>query len=509
MEKVLLLHNIISPHTERVFQELAKLALLEVVYCAQSESNRNWKTNPHNYSYSILNSIKVEFSGKDLFTLIFNPMVIEKIKSHNPDLVIISGWDLPTYWVAAFYCWLKSIPYVIWSGSTENEKSWRRTISRPLVKLILSKASKYLVYGLKARDYLISLGVNSRKINIVYNSIDTDFFSKPGDQKLKEKLNSQYNLKNKTVILFYGQLIERKNPELLIRSFNAIKADNTALLIVGSGIQQAYLENLIKSKKMPNIHIISDPGDKKMLAFYDSADIFVLPSKEEVWGLVVNQAMCKNLPVIISSAVGCTRDLVIDNKTGFIFNSGNQKQLEEALKVLIGNKELREVIGKNARERVKITAPYKVAEKIYEAISSKMPTEQNYYSKLVKLPTITDDCNLTFIQNSDLPFKIKRFYYIYDSIPNYPRGFHAHKKNKQLLIPIKGSVTMVMDDGSKKETVKLDKPNEGIFIDKMIWHEMHDIKKETIMLVLASDEYDPNDYIRDYDTFLERLKNES
>lgn len=506
MKKILLIHNIVSPHTEPIFKALAELFNLEVVYCAKRESNRKWVIKPEGYKHSILKSIKIEFKHKDLFTLIFNPEIINKIKTSKPDTVIISGWDLPTYWVAALYCYYNNIPYVLWSGSTINERSWRRTISKPLVRLVISGASKYLAYGLSARDYLITLGANSKSIRVVYNSVNLKHYESEGDAKTKNDLIKKYNLRNKKVILFYGQLVERKSPTLLLDSFKALKNQNVALLIVGSGQRKSYLEKKIKQENINNAFIINDPGDDKILSYYDIADIFVLPSKEEVWGLVVNQAMSKGIGVVVSDKVGCARDLIVHEKTGMIFPSENEKKLTHILATLIENTVLLKSIGANAKLHIQKTAPKRVAKRIADFINQETNNRNDGHFKTIEFPTISDDCDLTVVQNSDLPFKIKRIYYIYNSKNDFPRGFHAHINNKQILIVLRGRISMTMDDGIKRENVVLNKPNVGIFIDKMMWHEMHDITDDAIMLVLASDEYDAKDYIRDYDEFLERIQ---
>lgn len=105
-------------------------------------------------------------------------------------------------------------------------------------------------------------------------------------------------------------------------------------------------------------------------------------------------------------------------------------------------------------------------------------------------------------QNKNIPFDIKRAYYIFDTKDSVARGFHAHKKLQQVAVCLKGSCRFIMDDGKNKEEVTLDRPNIGILIDVMQWHEMYDFSRDCVLLVLASDYYDELDYIRDYDDFL-------
>ena len=106
----------------------------------------------------------------------------------------------------------------------------------------------------------------------------------------------------------------------------------------------------------------------------------------------------------------------------------------------------------------------------------------------------------------NIPFDIKRVYYIFDTKVDVIRGLHAHKELLQVIVCLKGSCRVVLDNGSTKEQVLLDSPNRGLLIDSMIWREMHDFSADCIMLVLADKHYDESDYIRDYDEFLEHLK---
>lgn len=111
-------------------------------------------------------------------------------------------------------------------------------------------------------------------------------------------------------------------------------------------------------------------------------------------------------------------------------------------------------------------------------------------------------------ETKEIPFQIKRVYYIYDTLADVRRGFHAHKKLKQLLICVHGSCKVLLDDGTDKEIVTLDKPYEGIFIQSNMWREMFDFSSDAVLLVLASENYDESDYIRDYDKFLEYVRNQ-
>lgn len=107
--------------------------------------------------------------------------------------------------------------------------------------------------------------------------------------------------------------------------------------------------------------------------------------------------------------------------------------------------------------------------------------------------------------HKQIPFAIKRVYYMVKNSPGLPRGYHTHKKLEQVFFCIHGSMRMVLDDGYHREELVLDNPATGLILRPMVWHEMHDINQDTIMLVFASAGYDASDYIRDYASFKKKV----
>lgn len=128
--------------------------------------------------------------------------------------------------------------------------------------------------------------------------------------------------------------------------------------------------------------------------------------------------------------------------------------------------------------------------------------------KLYQFPPHGDDRGqLVAIEAmKDLPFEVKRVYYIYDTLPGVRRGFHAHKNLQQILLCVNGSCKIHLDDGHDTAEVLLDKPNEGLYIANNMWREMYDFTPGAVLLVLASEYYDEADYIRNYDEFIKMVK---
>lgn len=128
-------------------------------------------------------------------------------------------------------------------------------------------------------------------------------------------------------------------------------------------------------------------------------------------------------------------------------------------------------------------------------------------TQLISLPKIEDRRgNLSVIENDTIPFAIKRVYYVYDIPSGAARGGHAHKQLQQFLVALSGSFDVVLNNGNQENTVTLNKPNVGLLIKSGIWRELKNFSSGAVCLVVASDVYIEEDYIRDLDEFLRYKK---
>ena len=124
-------------------------------------------------------------------------------------------------------------------------------------------------------------------------------------------------------------------------------------------------------------------------------------------------------------------------------------------------------------------------------------------AKIINVPKIEDPRgNLSVIEKEVVPFEIKRVYYLYDVPAGAERGGHAHKKLQQFLVALAGSFDVVLNDGKNEQTITLNKPFEGLLITNGIWRELKNFSSGAVCLVVASDVFEEEDYIRDFEEFL-------
>lgn len=127
--------------------------------------------------------------------------------------------------------------------------------------------------------------------------------------------------------------------------------------------------------------------------------------------------------------------------------------------------------------------------------------------QLIKIPVVEDlRGNLGFIQNGSLPFDFKRVYYLFDVPSTAFRGGHSHINQQEILIALSGSFEVVLNDGNEKKSFLLNKPNVGLLITTGIWRELQNFSSGSVCLVVAQDVFDEEDYIRDFDEFLDSKK---
>jgi hypothetical protein len=178
--KTVIIESIISPY------EIARFNVINdkldnnllVLFQNQSDRIRNWRLNLGDitFQYRILPDFPIRMGGKDIFTFHVNYTIFSELRRLDPDVVISCGWDSLASYMSYVYCRRYGKKYVLWAGSTINEPSWRRSLSKPIVRLLVRNCDAYIAYGTRAKEYLMNLGADRHKIFLGWNSIDNSYF---------------------------------------------------------------------------------------------------------------------------------------------------------------------------------------------------------------------------------------------------------------------------------------------------------------------------------------------
>lgn len=329
-KKVVLLHPIINPMRINLFNKInlyfnKKNIEFNVIFLSLSDKNRHWKNNKKNinFNYTISKNLALRVGRKDLFTFFINQDILKQLNQKNPDVIIACEWANSSTYLAKYWAKKNNKKFILWAGSTASEKSWRRTLFLPIVKKLIKSTEQFICYGTRAKEYLISLGANPKNVHILYNSVNLDFFTEKKKSMTEEKRNKIKNnigITTNKIILFNGQLITRKGIFDLLQGYREYqKKDNDiSLLCVGTGKEKKQLKKIIDQQKIKNIFFTGFVEYEDLYKYYCISDLLILPSHEEVWGLVINEAMACGLPVITTGCTGASIDLIDEGKNGYI-----------------------------------------------------------------------------------------------------------------------------------------------------------------------------------------------
>ncbi|MDL1975762.1 MAG: glycosyltransferase family 4 protein [Deltaproteobacteria bacterium] len=240
----------------------------------------------------------------------------------------------------AMLCRKKFILWILeWKKPIYKKKDIKysfRIIRHWLGKKIIINSNALVVGGTAARNYALSLGKREEDI-FVAPQCSKDI------QNEKQEFNKAKIKKNKYTFLFLSRIISWKGLDKLIKAFYLLrkKRNDVSLLIAGDGPLKEFCVDLCESRKSPDIQFMGSITPDKTKQVYEKGDIFVLPSYEldnyyEAWGLVVNEAMSMKLPVITTTAVGASFDMIIDGYNGFVVQADNISELYQAMNKVLG-----------------------------------------------------------------------------------------------------------------------------------------------------------------------------
>jgi glycosyltransferase involved in cell wall biosynthesis len=332
--RALFLTGMPSPYQRELFDALHSDSRIEirVLYYTYSDHDRHWSIPSLSPYEKVLPGKTFGWLGPSAHV---NPSIIAALRHDASDLFILSDYAAPTTQIAMRYLNWRKKPWVFWGEVPGLRSRGRlRGFTRDRLQRPLSGAVAIAAIGSVAMKAYQELFPQIPVFNIPYFCDLARFKAAPGERA--NRLNSTI------VILFSGQLIERKGVDLLLRAFIRIahRLPTLELHMLGTGPALETLRKLIPPDLSCRIHFLGFKQPAVLPAIFATADIFVLPSRHDGWGVVVNEALGSGLPIIVSDRVGA-RDLVDDGRNGLITPAGDIEELADALLRLGQSAEMR------------------------------------------------------------------------------------------------------------------------------------------------------------------------
>jgi glycosyltransferase involved in cell wall biosynthesis len=336
-----------------VFKLLAQKIELKVFYTIGKDIQFDKGFNQVlNWDIPLFDGYSFEFlfntagdQGSHHFMGIKNPDAIKHITSFAPDYLLVYGW--------AYFSHLKilqhfkgRIPVLFRGDSTllNKQSPFKAFLKRIALKFVYSHVDKAFYVGTNNKAYFKKYGLKEEQLVFAPHAVDNERFSIKTESDIRLQLKIK---KHEILILFAGKFESIKDPELLLNAFIALNPLNVHLLYVGSGVLETELRS--RATGHNNIHFMPFHNQSSMPAVYQACDLFCLPSKNDSWGLAVNEAMAAGKAIIVSDKTGSAIDLVRP-LNGNVFQNGNLTDLKNKLAELVSNREQLHLKGKHSEE---------------------------------------------------------------------------------------------------------------------------------------------------------------
>lgn len=361
--KILVFSNIPAPYFVEYLNELGKYAEVTAIFEKKSFAHRDgsWtKVNVRNFRIVFLKGINIGKTKK------YAPEAIRYIRKNRDAIIIIANPLTLVGMMCIDYCLLHKIPFVIQSegGIPKDGKGLKERIKRHY----LHGATLYLSGMKKQRDYFEAYGAPKEKIrHYPFSSLhQADLIQKIPTIREKEEIKRSLGIKENSMILFVGRTIESKGIDTLIKAAQGLPKD-AGIYIVG-GEESESNRALAASLGVHNLHYYAFMPLERLKQFYLAADIFVLPTRRDTWGLVINEAMSFGLPVITTTSCVAGVELIEDGENGFLVESEDWNFLYNKLAYLLVHPEERESMGKQNISLMKRYTYENMAYEIHEIL---------------------------------------------------------------------------------------------------------------------------------------------
>lgn len=360
MIKLSVLTNIPAPYKRQRLNALSNQGGIElqVIYIDKKSARHDYGDLPNaEFNSHVLEGISFNVLGNKQIWL--NRNLIPKVSSFAPDAVITAGWNSSASWTILTYCKLFGIPVGVLAENTQQDS----TLSKVLLKPTLPLFDMYFATSNGSKSNFQHLGIPSGDITVLPYATNVREHRGDPDEELQRQIKQELGLKDRKIVLYVGRLEETKDIDTLIEAVSSLA--EVHLIIVGKGPQSRDLQSLADDRLGNRVSFPGYVPDASLASYYDLADVFVLPSQKEPWGVVINEAVTYNTPVITTQVTGAAGDLIRDGQTGVVVPPDEPDSLAQGIEMVLSDDEKRTEFITNASTALLEYTPERYAELIY------------------------------------------------------------------------------------------------------------------------------------------------
>lgn len=287
-------------------------------------------------------------TNPESFFGLFNPAVAKVLSRERYSAVLVHGWRSASMFLALAVANANAIP-VLYRSDTSGIPDRKARLTAPLFRKLISAC---LSVGALNRRFYSMLGFPEDRLFTAPHAVDNARFQAVADSLTRAEARDSLCLpRDALIVLFAGKLVPWKQPDLLLKAFAEARHADACLVFVGDGVMKAELEAAAQSMT-GRVRFLGFLNQQDIALAYRAADLLVLPSQHEPWGLVVNEAMNFAVPAVVSDKVGCQPDLVTPGVTGDVFDHASAGSLASVLSRLLSAPDLLGSMGVAARNRI-------------------------------------------------------------------------------------------------------------------------------------------------------------
>lgn len=361
MKPVAIITNIPAPYRVDLFnylQQHTEKYEIHIFYASRNEDNREWKIEEEkllNTHFLDSYTIKIPYCFDTKYIHISKGIKVE-LKNLHPAIVVGAEYN-PTALQALQYCREQKIPYISWTDGTLHSERNIGRVQKMLRKYIIRHARAYLASSSKAREAQIFYGANPNSCFVSFLTVDLE----------KYKVESLEREKGR--ILCVGSLIKRKGIDLLFSALQGVEVEYT-LVLVGNGVEEQNLKKLTRELEIDNkVEFLGYLSREQLKREYAKSSIFVLPTREDCFALVILEAMCAGLPVVSSKFADGAYDLIEEGKNGYIIDPYQTEKFQKCIQSLLNNPKQAKRMGQASEEKLAQFRFEEVSKGFWEAFS--------------------------------------------------------------------------------------------------------------------------------------------